>query len=39
MQKNSIYKRRERDMLELDFGHLLDKLKEEYMDVYKGIKY
>ena len=25
-------------MLELDFGHTLDKLKEEYLDVYKGIQ-
>ena len=24
-------------MLELDFGHILDQLKEEYLDVYKGI--
>ena len=27
-----------RDMLELDFGHTLDKLKEEYLDVYEGIQ-
>ena len=25
-------------MLELDFGHAPDKLKEEYLDVYKGIQ-
>ena len=31
-------KEEERDMLELDFGHPLDKLKEEYLDVYKGIQ-
>ena len=28
----------ERDMLELDFGHMLDILKEEYLDVYRGIQ-
>ena len=25
-------------MLELDFGHTLDKLREEYLDVYEGIQ-
>ena len=25
-------------MLELDFGHTPDKLKEEYLDVYEGIQ-
>ena len=25
-------------MLELDFGHMLDKLKEENLDVYEGIQ-
>ena len=25
-------------MLALDFGHMLDKLKEEYLDVYEGIQ-
>ena len=25
-------------MLELDFGHMTDKLKEEYLDVYEGIQ-
>ena len=25
-------------MLELDFGHTADKLKEEYLDVYEGIQ-
>ena len=25
-------------MLELDFGHIPDKLKEEYLDVYEGIQ-
>ena len=31
-------KEEERDMLELDFGHTRDILKEEYLDVYKGIQ-
>ena len=31
-------KEEERDILELDFGHMPDKLKEEYLDVYKGIQ-
>ena len=25
-------------MLEVDFGHTPDKLKKEYLDVYKGIQ-
>ena len=25
-------------MLELDFGHMPDKLKEEYLDMYEGIQ-
>ena len=28
----------ERDMLEVDFGHMPDILKEEYLDMYKGIQ-
>ena len=28
----------ERDMSELDFGHMSEKLKEEYLDVYEGIQ-
>ena len=28
----------EKDMLELDFGHTPDILKEEYLDVYEGIQ-
>ena len=31
-------KEEERDMLELDFRHTPNKLKEEYLDVYKGIQ-
>ena len=31
-------KEEERDMLELDFGQTPDKLKGEYLDVYKGIQ-
>ena len=37
MQKISYIKEWERDMLELDFGHTPDKLK-EYLDVYEGIQ-
>ena len=29
-------KEEERDILELYFGHMPDKLKEEYLDVYEG---
>ena len=36
--KTSCTKEEERDILELDFGHVLDVLKEEYLDVYKGIQ-
>ena len=31
-------RRRERDILELDFGQMQDILKEEYLDVYKGVQ-
>ena len=31
-------KEEERDILELDFGYTPDKLKEEYLDVYKGVQ-
>ena len=34
---NPYIKEKERDMLELDFGHMLNKLKEEYLDIYEGI--
>ena len=37
-RKTPHIKEEERDMLELDFGHIPDKLKEEYMDVYEGIQ-
>ena len=30
-------KEEEKDILELDFGHTPDKLKEEYLDMYEGI--
>ena len=30
--------KKDRDMIELDFGPMLNILKEEYLDVYKGIK-
>ena len=30
--------REEKDMVEVDFGTTLDILKEEYLDVYKGIQ-
>ena len=32
-RKTPYIKEEERDMLELDFGHMPDKLKEEYLDV------
>ena len=35
MHKDFMYKKEERDMLELDFGHIPDTLKEEYFDVYQ----
>ena len=38
MEKNQYTKEEERDIVELDFGHTLDKLKEEYLGVYKGIQ-
>ena len=31
-------KEQERDMLELDFGHTPNKLKEDYLDGYEGIQ-
>ena len=37
-RKTSNIKEEEKDMLELDFGHTLDKLREEYLDVYEGIQ-
>ena len=37
-RRNSYIKEEEGDMLELDFGHTPDKLKEEYLDVYEGIQ-
>ena len=33
-----MYKEEERDILELDFGQMLDILEEEYFDVYNGIQ-
>ena len=33
-----MYKKEERDMLELDFDQTLDILREEYLDVYEGIQ-
>ena len=32
-RKTPYIKEEERDMLELDLGHMLDKLKKEYLDV------
>ena len=37
-RKTPYVEEEERDMLDLDFGHTPDKLKEEYLDVYKGIQ-
>ena len=37
-RKTSNKKEEKRDMLELDFGHNQDKLREEYLDVYEGIQ-
>ena len=37
-KKVSCMKDEERQMLELDFGDTPEKLKEEYLDVYKGIQ-
>ena len=36
--KNPCTKEEERDIVELDFGQMLDILKEEYLDVYDGIQ-
>ena len=36
--RNSYIKKEERDMLETDFGHTPERLKEEYLDVYEGIQ-
>ena len=38
IRRNSYIKEERRDMLELDFGHTSEKLKEEYLDVYKSIQ-
>ena len=37
-KRNSKIEEEERNMLELDFGHTLEKLKGEYLDVYEGIQ-
>ena len=37
-RKTPCTKEEERDMLEIDFDHMPDILKEEYLDVYKGIQ-
>ena len=37
-RKNPCIKEEERDILELDFVQMLDILKEEYLDVYKGVQ-
>ena len=37
-RKTPFTKEEERDMLELDFGHTQDILKEEYLHMYKGIQ-
>ena len=37
-RKNDCTKEEERDILELDFGHTLAILREEYLDVYEGIQ-
>ena len=37
-RRNSYIKEEEGDMLELDFGDMPGKLKEEYLDVYEGIQ-
>ena len=37
-KKTPCTKEEERDMLEVDFGHTPDVLKEEYLDVYEGIQ-
>ena len=37
-KRNSNIETKERQMLKLDFGDTLEKLKEEYLNVYKGIQ-
>ena len=37
-RKTPYIKDEERDMIELDFGHTSDKMKEEYLDVHEGIQ-
>ena len=37
-RKTPYIKGEERDMLELDFGHMVDKLNEEYLDVHDDIQ-
>ena len=37
-RRNSYIKEEQGDMLELDFGDMPDKIKEEYLDVYEGIQ-
>ena len=36
-KRKSNLEEEERQMLELDFGDMLEKLKEEYLDIYYGI--
>ena len=36
--KKKFNKEEERQMLELDFGNTPEKLKEEYLDMYKGVR-
>ena len=36
--KNTCAREEKRDLLELDFGQILDMLREEYLDVYEGIQ-
>ena len=38
MQETPCIKEEESDMLELDFGHTVEKLKEEYLELYEGIQ-
>ena len=37
-RKTPCTKEEEKDMLELDFGHMLDILKEEYLEIFKGVQ-
>ena len=37
-RRNSYIKEEDGDMVELDFGHTPGKLREEYLDMYKGIQ-